>query len=45
MSDLDPEDGYLKHEALCACHHLTYNRHLPVCPIKAAEAPTPWSPR
>jgi hypothetical protein len=40
-TDLDPDDGYLPDEALCACHHLTFNRHLGACPITAAETTIP----
>ena len=32
-------DGYLLHEVVCPCHHLTYNAHLGSCPITAADAP------
>lgn len=38
-------EGYLANEAVCPCHRLTYNRHLGACPIAAADAPTPWSPK
>jgi len=39
------DEGYRLHETVCACHNLTYNVHLGACPIAAADAPTPWSPK